>query len=95
MPDQIPADFNVPYLPIRRFAAATNSSVGKVRRLLNNGKLHAVHDGLITKIVETPSQYLAFLPPYLPGEGGMKAGPGRGLRGPWSEHARNLINQPA
>jgi hypothetical protein len=33
---------------------------------------------------------LTFLPPYRPSAGATTAG-----RGPWSEHLRNLINQPA
>jgi hypothetical protein len=85
----IPADFNTPYLPIRRFAVATNSSAATVRRKLDAGALHAVHDGQITKIIETPNQYLTFLPAYRPGSGAMRAGPGRGHRGPM---ARTLEN---
>jgi hypothetical protein len=85
----VPADFNAPFLPIRRFAAAANSSAATVRRLLDAGRLHAVKDGKATKVVETPNQYLTFLPPYRPGSGAMKAGPGRGRRGAMSEPLEN------
>ena len=90
-----PADFNTPFLPIRRFADAIHSSGATVRRLLDAGRLHAVKDGKATKIVETPNQYLAFLPPYRPGSGLMKAGPGRGKRRPMSEPLSNFAGEPA
>ena len=90
----VPADFNTPFLPIRRWSAAANSSVATARRLLDAGRLHAVKDGKVTKIVETPNQYLTFLPPYCPGSGAMKAGPGRGRRGPMLEPLRNLAGDP-
>ena len=85
-----PADFNAPFLPIRRFAAAAKSSPAKVRRLLDAGRLHAVKDGKATKVVESPNQYLTSLPAYQPGSGTMKAGPGRGKRGPASEPLRRF-----
>jgi hypothetical protein len=85
----LPADFNTPYLPLRRFGDAIQSSVATVRRKLDAGKLHAVKDGGCTRIVETPNQYLAFLPPYRPGSGALKAGPGRGRRGPMSGPLKN------
>jgi hypothetical protein len=85
----VPADFNVPFLPIRRFAAGINASAATVRRLLDAGRLHAVKDGKVTKVVETPNQYLTFLPPYRPGSGAMKPGPGRGNRGSMSEPLEN------
>jgi hypothetical protein len=89
MSDQIPADFNTPYLPLRRFADATQSSPATVRRKLDAGKLHGVKDHGCTRIVETPNQYLSFLPAYQPGSGALKAGPGRGRRGPMSGPLRN------
>jgi len=90
-----PADFNVPFLPLRRFAEATNSSVAKVRRLLDAGRLHAVKDGKNTKVVETPNQYLSFLPPYRPGSGAMPPGPGRGHRGPMARAEREAVTAVA
>ena len=85
-----PVDFNVPFLPIRRFAVSINASAATVRRLLDAGRLHAVKDGMVTKVVETPNQYLTFLPPYRPGSGALKAGPGRGRRGPMSGPLKNF-----
>jgi hypothetical protein len=85
-----PVDFDTPFLPIQRFAVAINASAASVRRKLDACVLHAVKDGKITKIVETPNQYLTFLPPYRPGSGALKAGPGRGRRGPMSEPLRNV-----
>ena len=86
-----PADFNTPFLPLARFAVASNSSEATVRRKLDAGLLHAVKDGKITKVVETPNEHLTFLPPYRPGSGAMKAGPGRGKRGPIAERAAEAV----
>jgi hypothetical protein len=49
-----PVDFDTPFLPIQRFAVAINASAASVRRKLDACVLHAVKDGKITKIVETP-----------------------------------------
>ena len=76
MSADLPTDFHIPYLPIRRFAAATQASSATVRRLLNGGRLSAVKNGKATLIVQTPASYLGNLPPYQPGT--MRAGPGRG-----------------
>lgn len=86
----LPADFNIPYLPVRRFAAATNASAATVRRLLNAGRLSAVKNGKATLIVQSPASYLGTLPPYRPGT--MRPGPGRGKRGPM---ARCTSGEPA
>lgn len=72
----ISVDLNRPYLRLRKWAVAVDSSPSKVRGLLNAGRITGVKNGKDTLIKETPAQYLSTLPAYQPGT--MPAGPGRG-----------------
>ena len=65
------------FLPIRQFGHAINSSSATIRRLLDAGRLHAVRDGGVVKVRETPRAYLASLEAYVPNSGLMRPGPGR------------------
>ena len=54
----VPADFNAPFLPIRRFAAAANSSPATVRRLLDSGRLDLGRKPLMGPITLGPIAHL-------------------------------------
>jgi hypothetical protein len=73
-------DFERRYLPVTRFAGAINSGVNHVRDLMNNGTLTAVKDHGVTKVEQSPAEYLAGLPRYEPGQSTIRPGPGRGHR---------------
>jgi hypothetical protein len=75
-----------PFLPLNDFAAACRTSRTKVYALIRQGRVSAVKHGKSTLIKETPGWFLNTLPRFMPAT--MKAGPGRGNRGPMSVPAQ-------
>lgn len=74
------SDLDIPFLPIRRFRAAINSSGSHVRNQLDAGVIDAIKDGKILKIRQTPREFLESCPAYRPGARTMPPGPGRAPR---------------
>ena len=71
--DLSPAELlDIPFLPLRHFARATNTSPNHTRNKINAGKLEAVKDGDLVKIVPTPRAHMSALPPWSPGHHGRR-----------------------
>ena len=71
--DLSPAELlDIPFLPLRHFCRATNTSPNHNRNKISAGTLAAVKDGDLLKIVPTPREHMSSLPAWSAGRHGRK-----------------------